>query len=168
MAKRLLGLEGKPAHSPAAGLVMLPLQPSPGGVGNLLQTSISRDISNSLIASRERRGGCLSMWAPVGGLCGESRDPAAEILLGPTRAAHPGSRLGPCPPTCTLGVRVFRALGELLWASLCLPGEPQGLWPVCVWPCVWLTPFRGPQDGLHSGVASAEGSLLSLRLGFSS
>lgn len=51
-----------------AGLAML-LLPKPGGAENLFQTSIYRDISNSLITSQESRGGCLSMWIPVTGLC---------------------------------------------------------------------------------------------------
>lgn len=58
--------EEKPAQSPRPGPARPPLLPSPGGVEGLFQTSVPRDISDSLITSRDRRGGCLSAWAPAG------------------------------------------------------------------------------------------------------
>lgn len=56
-----------------AGLVMPPLLPSPGGVGYLFQTSISRDISNSLIASQESRGAVYPCGHQSRGFRGKSQ-----------------------------------------------------------------------------------------------
>lgn len=65
-------VEEKPDHSPKGRPGNAAAPASPGGEESLFQTSISRDISNSLITSRESGGACLSMWAPVTGPCEES------------------------------------------------------------------------------------------------
>lgn len=83
-----------------AGLVMLPLLPSPGGVENLFQTSICRDISNSLITSQESRGGCLSTRYLSQGLAREASGPSTEVILRPRKAAHRRS----CQVTLPTGV----------------------------------------------------------------
>lgn len=94
-----------------AGLVTLPLLPSPGGLENLFQTSISRDISNSLITSpgKQRR-----LFIHVGTRHGASRRkpqvPPLKSSLAP-EGRHTGAlarRL--CPPGCVLDVCLFRGL----------------------------------------------------------
>lgn len=62
------GAGGEALTPQRAGLVTWLRLPSPGGAENLFQTSVSRDISNSLITSQESRGGCLPMRALATGL----------------------------------------------------------------------------------------------------
>lgn len=94
-----------------AGLVMLPLLPSPGGVENLFQTSISRDISNSLITSPgKQRGLFIHVGTRLGASRGKPQVPPLKSSLAP-EGRHAGAlarRL--CPPGCALDVCLFRRL----------------------------------------------------------
>lgn len=78
-----------------AGLVMLLFLPSPGGVENLFQTSICRDITNSLITAQESRGGCLSTRYLSQGFEREASGPSAEVILRPRKAARPERQVLP-------------------------------------------------------------------------
>lgn len=111
---------------------MLPLLPSPGGVENLFQTSISRDISNSLITSRESRGAVYPCGHQSRGFARKAFSRSPEVILSTHQLSPAGSARRGAPWVCVC----LEGSEELVWASLSLLVEPCGLWHVCVALCV--------------------------------